>query len=362
MSRFLIAEPGHTGHVFVYIALMARYAQAEGHDVHCIISREGLESVEFAQHLAELSDLSIHSTSGPPTLDRIALASTRMGADIVVIPNGDLYVPDIARRGWGGDCPLRVLVMRDPRWENPRDLRRRWRLMAKRALIAMTCARGAEVIWLRQPGYSGPERHANDPVITGVPISEVLQNGGHFRESLRMDSTTYWFGMTGAISTHKNLPLVLDSLRRLCSNHPTDKFGFALIGPLNPGLEMTEEEILRDLGGLPIPTRRLGDVMTNDEMNAVVAALDCVIMAYSSSSPNSTLGKAAAFGTRVAAAGDRSIERFVGELGMGPTAQLESGALARLLAAQLGKTHPEPRPELLADRFSQVLMASARGG
>lgn len=357
MSTILLAEPGYSGHVFVYLALLARHATDSGNDVTCLISRPGYTSTEYDRHLRGVPGLSVQSVPSPVRLEDIERASIAAHSDVVVIPNGDLYVQDVARKGWAGLGVLRLLVMRDPRWEKPARLPRRLKLIAKMSLIQIAAARGVEIVWLRQPGYSGPERHANDPVICEGTITDVLNRGRELSEELSMHSDTFWFGMTGAIGPHKNLPLVMEALVALHHAAPGRNFGFALLGPLSESLGHDEEAINDMLGALPFQTRRRAGVMTNEEMNAAVSALDCVIMAYSTSSPNSTLGKAAAFGTRVAAAGDSSISAFVADLGMGPTTRLEVQDLASLLEERLTTPSPQPREDLLLDKFCGVLVA-----
>lgn len=54
--------------------------------------------------------------------------------------------------------------------------------------------------------------------------------------------------------------------------------------------------------------------MTNYEMNVALAALDCIVLAYSTTAPNSTMAKASALGVKVVAAGPPSFRRFAKEL------------------------------------------------
>ncbi|WP_392544710.1 hypothetical protein [Oryzobacter telluris] len=343
--------------MFVYLALLARHAVDEGHDVICLISDEGREAIEFERHLRPVGGISVTSVPSPLLLRNIVAVSAENQSDVVVIPNGDVFVTDVAREGWAGRGVLRLLVMRDPRWERPASLIRRLRLRTKSALIRVAASRGAEVVWLRQPGYSGPEVHVNDPVIIDGDVAGVVTRGHALRQALSMGTETFWFGMTGAISPHKNLDLVLHALAAVQRRGPDRPFGFALIGPLSESLGQREDEIIAALDALPFPTRRRSGVMTNEEMNAAVAAVDCVIMAYSTSSPNSTLGKAVALGTLVAAAGDGSIATFVSDLGMGPTAALTVDGLAALLAERLTSSKPHPREDILLDQFCGILVS-----
>ena len=127
MARILLAEPGYSGHVFVYLALLARHAVEAGHEVVCLISSAGQHSTEYDRHLKVVHGISVEVVPSPVLLEDVARASVSMQSNLVVIPNGDVYVTAVARGSWAGQGALRLLVMRDPRWESPTKVTRRLR-------------------------------------------------------------------------------------------------------------------------------------------------------------------------------------------------------------------------------------------
>ncbi len=98
-------------------------------------------------------------------------------------------------------------------------------------------------------------------------------------------------------------------------------------------------------------------LLTNDEINVVVAAADTVIMAYSTHSPNSTLGKAYVLGTSIVAAGSRSIHRFVRNVGFDLVSPLEVNAIAENLTLAMDRAAPPRHPGALsAIEFADQLL------
>lgn len=365
MTRLLIAEAGHSGHLYVYVSLLARAALARGAIVELLVTREGRESGEFSMHLGDLvSSITVVIEPERFTLRDIAKVSSAWQADLVLIPHADPYLAHAAAlRTWPGSGHVRVLVMRDPHWERATSVRRRVRLLSKRLAICLSDMHPwCQVIMLRQPGYVavGREIVASDPVIIRSDRKSIAAKALSLRRELDMQEGVFWYGMVGSISPRKNLELVLDGLTELL--HRTNReFGFVLLGPQHPTMTLTPKEIDDLVHVCPYSTRIRNELMSNEEINVAIASLDCLVMAYSTDSPNSTLAKAAALGVHVAAAGSSSIARFVADLDRGPTASLCAHDLSRILELRLQQERPAVRDDLSSEQFCDVLLDPAHG-
>ena len=83
MTRLLIAEVGHSGHLYVYVSLLARAALARGVIVELLVTREGRESDEFSMHLGDLvSSITLVIERESLTLRGTAKVSSAWQADL----------------------------------------------------------------------------------------------------------------------------------------------------------------------------------------------------------------------------------------------------------------------------------------
>lgn len=124
-----------------------------------------------------------------------------------------------------------------------------------------------------------------------------------------LDPETYWFGIVGAVSERKNLPLVVDALANLQGG----KVGLVIGGQIAPNVrgEIPKLTGRLTLGNVAvvIHDRLLDDV----ELDSLICAVDCVVLAHSNEGSSGVMGKAVAVGTRIAAAGARSLKVDCGE-------------------------------------------------
>ena len=136
--------------------------------------------------------------------------------------------------------------------------------------------------------------------------------------------------------------------------------GLAFIGPLTPEYKKLLPYMHVQAREGNIELRVLDRLLSNEEMNAAIVALDCVVMAYSTHAPNSTLGKAAALGVRLVGAGSSSIQSFVREMGYSSVCALNPSDLSASLLVALRSVPPEARTDLGSHEFCRILVGDTR--
>ncbi|GAB3143872.1 hypothetical protein [Marisediminicola antarctica] len=375
MTRFLIVEERASGHLLVFVRVVAEHALAAGHSVIVALPPSARASSEFSKHLSGLLGrvqwLDLVGVVTPATVNVLARESQ---ADVAVVPHGDelatRYAFSLGVRPLA--CAVRLLIMRDPRWEKPAPLQRRFRNAVKLALVRLaSLKRGVEVVWLREPSFtpgSSTQSFAIDPFIADGSWEAIDAEAAHLRSNLKMHPDVFWFGMTGAITDRKNLPMVLKSLALFLEARPDAQIGFAIIGPIVSDQGLTADWVRAETSRLDLALVIVNRLLSNFEMNAAVAALDAVVMAYSTHSPNSTLGKAHVLGTRLVAAGPPSVRGFVRALDAGWESVLEATAMAENLELAWEAAPPAKHPDAIPESgFARSLLGlesteSARAG
>lgn len=347
LRRVMIVEPRSSGHLLVFVARLVR-ARPEIEFVLLTTSSTRM-SREYEEHLGPLSaELDVIEVASIPDGRDVLLAAGRAGADLVVIPHGDTYVLPMLRSTLRRrTVRTRLLVMRDPRWEYPAPLVRRVVNTLKLGMIRLVSLdRRVDVLWLREPGYTAARRdYVVDPFIADTDLDGVRELGARITAEARLDQGVFWFGVTGAITRRKNVDKIVDALVLTRSQGLEAPVGLALIGPIVDLGGRRLEDLAKSLNDVGVAFRSVDRLLSNDEMNGAVHALDCVVMAYSSHSPNSTMGKARVLGTRVVAAGPPSVQRFASSIPGAVTSALTVPELGRSLVAALSAERPS------AERF-----------
>lgn len=365
----LIVEERSSGHLLVYVRIVLERVLFKGLRATLALSDQAFASEEYRVHLEPLvidnQKVRIVRFSPNATLRAISNLASSVGANAVIVPHGDELAVRVgwARAGLRG-IRLVLLVMRDPSWEVPAPFHRRLRNFAKKLLLEMAARRkNVELVWLREPNYrdvDAKKAFAIDPFVADGSRDEIACGAQSLRADLGLDDDVFWFGVTGAISSRKNLPLVVDAMVLARALDPSLRIGLVVFGPIGAGSGVSAAQLEErcDQEGIPVVVRN--ELITNFRMNCLVKGVDAVVMAYSSHSPNSTLGKAYVLGTRLVAAGPPSVRRFVDSLGMGPSTALQADALARRMATAI--LEPRPREhfgELAEDAFADALLRSA---
>jgi len=359
--HLLVVEPRSRGHLLMYVRLLVEDALERGDDVTCALSPDAGTAPEYELHLADLVGRFRSTSIGLPLRDRsVSSAAAHVGADLVVVPHGDelasRYGLPFAR---SPRVPTRLLVMRDPRWEEPRTIQGRARRAAKLLLLRRASRRrNVDVVWLRAPLHrpDGREHVAVDPFI-GTTADDAVVAAAEMRGRWPAPVGTYWFALTGAVSRRKNAPLVVEALLALRARRPDLDVGLAIIGPQDQDVRDGVSPLLADLISAGAHVHVDDRHLSNEEMNHVVAAADAIVLAYSTNAPNSTLGKAYVLGTAIISAGSKTFREYAAPLG-GWTAALDVTDLSRAMEAAMEGPAPVRRPDAIGTtHFTHALLA-----
>ncbi|QQD76678.1 hypothetical protein I8920_02610 [Curtobacterium sp. YC1] len=333
-NTVLVVEQNPTGHRLFYVRVLADAALATGARVVVLLGPDPAPEPEQV-HLASVID-SIEVLRRPlMSLDDVARISHEVEADRVVIPDADRFALRLAvRRHWAGSGRLSLLIMRESAQPTRYPLVDRLKtLLRSTAFSRVARLQNVDLRVLKSAGWAGTARFpvAVDPVV----IASSDQSVAHFRTEYGMDGERYWFAVLGAISARKNLDLIVEALRNVSL-----PWGLLVAGQLDE--DITEELRVR-LGSMVSEGSAivLDRLLTDDELDTAVRAADCLVLAHSNEGPSGLLGKAAASGTRVVAAGAQSLRRDVTALGgLGEWTHLDEAALA----AVLHRATQQPRP------------------
>jgi hypothetical protein len=360
----LIVEVNGAGHRLVYVRLLVTRAATEGHEVVVALPPGLLKGDDFAKHLGPVTgQFRVAPLERPASLAAIASLSTELGATKVLIPDGDLAAIRLGL-GWRWREPsdLRVLVMRDPGWTRDESGRLATKARLKLALLKRAGrSPGVSLLWLREPGYVAKptELVAHDPVVLDAPAGEILRMASGFRERMNLVDEVHWFGVVGAITGRKNVGLIAAALARVASLR-AQGLGLAILGPWAQSMACSEEHLRRDLGDAGVHLVIDNHLYSNLDVNVAVASLDCVVMAYSSHSPNATLGKAAALGVPLIAAGPPSVRGFVSNVHGGQVARLDIEGLTAAVIRHLDSPKGVDPRRFQGDDFAGEMLGVIR--
>ena len=354
--RIGIVELAGRGHRLVYVAILAEYALESGDQVFFITSRRVTSQADYRVHVeASFPDIHVELLD-TPDMQALKTLAERLALTDVVIPDSDIWLPRLVAV-IPSKLPfnLTLLVMRDPTLpEIELTLSRLLRRAAKIAILrAIQAKRGPKwrVLKLKDPLPSllVPGETAPDPVAPR-PASLLVDA---FRAEL--PSAGFWFGVVGSISARKSpIAIALGALESgLCG------CGLALIGPQN--LDASMKQTLHDsLGQLEAAGWKVfvKDVtLTDEEISVAIAAMDCVVVAYTNPHPPSTVSKSVALGTRTVVAGSRGTLGSAKQLGATVvTADSSPEGLSEALVLATTMDRPEPGKLLGRRDFAHALL------
>lgn len=347
-----MVETSPSGHRLVYVRELI--AKALDHNMSVVLATtdEVVRDPLFEQHLGSLKgSVELVNVRGNVTVWKLQQWATAACCDLVLVPDTLKYGPPLLL-GWTRRSPIvRLLIMNDPRWRLSEESFVSFMTWCKLLVFFGSGARpGVEVLWLRPQGTAPSKGVVIDPLLLEASVERTRADSKRVRATLGMDPATFWFGIVGVLDSRKNIPLVANALRRVADQGSTP-VGLALLGPWSDEIaRCSADDSLHDA---PFPVVRHHASLTNQEMNVAVAALDCVVMAYSTNAPNSTTAKAAALGVRVAVAGSAPFRRFAERLTGYPGVGLGANELVSELATSMRRPRPEPcelsGPEGLTD-------------
>lgn len=350
MKRDLIVETKTAGHVLVFVRLLAEHSLKNGRLPVLLLSSSAVDAPEFDLHLGAIIDrCETHFAPLNCPIDFAEWARST-GANQVVIPDGDAHLLDLARAKYMGP-PMSLLVMREPLWPKPLGLRQATKMLAKRTTMRWVNSRSCVSVYvLKPPGFTAKrDTYVNDPILA----TPDLEGGQRLRRDLGMDDDVFWFGVAGHITPRKNPGKVMRAIAAIADSK---SIGFLCAGIIQDDAIAEFETGKSILSARGVPVRHLNGPLTNEEMNLSIAAMDCVVVAYDTSAPPSTMGKAYRLGTRCVISGNAQLRRQASWLGGATVVDRTDDSLQKAMTLALTSPRPGPRPLPERDVFAGRLL------
>ncbi|WP_431797734.1 glycosyltransferase [Microbacterium kunmingense] len=187
----------------------------------------------------------------------------------------------------------------------------------------------------------------SDPVVLGTSnVSQTLLGDS--------DQARPWVAVLGAITRRKNVPIVADAVSRIPGE---PQVGLVVAGKVDDEARESLEEALEAAHQRGVPTLMVDRHLTDGELDGLVYAADCVVVAHSNEGPSGLVGKAAAAGTPLALAGAESLRRDAETLrNLATWAPLNSEMLAEGIARALTFGRQKAGTGSTPDAFACALM------
>lgn len=301
--RVLIVEGNPDGHRLHYVKLIVEEALRNQAWVTVATSSLAKASAEWQMYLghfaSQISTIEIEDI-GVQSIHQVA---ADLAVDHVVVPDGDAFAYALAApQSWSGQATVSVLVMRSTGQHSSIPGISGLMTAVKRVLLLMAnCHPNVRIRILKSSSWQGISMPPalRDPVT--ININGQLGERVIIKE---IPGGRYWFGVLGVIGPRKNLPLIAAALASL----ERSDVGLVVAGRIQPGVrEAAQRSLTRlsDAGGVVKIVDRL---LEDDELDQLIDALDCVVLAHSNEGPSGIFGKAVACGTRVVASGAKSLK------------------------------------------------------
>lgn len=348
----LILEGNGDGHRFYYVRLLADAILAEGGRPVLVTGRGQMAGPQAAEFLRGLPASFTVVDVPRPDVAAASRVAREVGARRIVIPDGDLHLLDLLTRRGRRLPHITALVMREPDLRPGRPLRplaRRWIKRATMALAALR--RSTTVTVLKSSVWAGRSRFpvAQDPVTLAAGPDDVAD----IRERWDLDGGRRWFAVVGAIGARKNLPMVAEAFARIADETVGLLVGGAVLDGQLAEAEPHLAEARRRGARVVVVDRMLEDV----ELDAAIAAVDCVILAHSNEGPSGILGKAVMSGTRLVLSGAESLRRDALAVPTHATwTPLAVEPMARAMDAAARADRPAAVPDMGTSRFTSALL------
>jgi glycosyltransferase involved in cell wall biosynthesis len=309
MGCLVLVEPNPGGHRFQYVRHLVR-AQP---DAVVLTSAGATSTPEFASYLGDepVEALERYSTIEPPTRELVSVVADlarERAVDTVVVMDADQ-----ALKRWWLEAPraFRTLPNR-PRvifllTRYPARLTLGDRLgwlhrISKASLSELAQARRSLARTVSLAGRDDPApgrlvHRAQDPALCDASSADRAA----LREKLDLPASAIIVGILGTVSDRKNVPMVAEAVRavgdgtRLLLAGQLDPFVSTWLADQPPALR--EVLIVRD------------EYLSNEQLDAYVAASDIVSIAQDNNGPSGIMGKALAAGVPVLTAGSLVRER-----------------------------------------------------
>lgn len=347
----LIVEDNVDGHRLYYVRLIAERALELGHDVAIAVPPGCEESEDFQTHLSGV--VRNVRTLNVVVADRASIEELvgHTKACLVVVPDGDSLVFELGRSGrWASPASLSALVMRETAQPSPLPGLQSLKSVTRRLLVARAGRlSGVSVHVLKSATWRG---RSNIAVVRDPVTLSCSRDSARLRKSAwGLGEGRYWFGILGAISPRKNVGLFVESLEAASVN-----CGLLLAGRISEELLHHVEEWRSRLASVGVPLIVRDQLLKDEDLDSAVALLDCVVLAHSNEGPSGLMGKAASAGTRVLAAGARTLKADSQALPhVVSWSPLDRGSLSLAIHQTVQMDRPDPvvfpPPERFADHL-----------
>ncbi len=369
MARTLFVEPWVSGHRLQWVGWIARTALARGDELVLLTSKGTRETPQFDEFLADLpiDVVEVFTENEPPAAvvgDAILALHRDQPVDTYVVSDADTLVKDWwraaprgLRRGKGRPRSILVMVRYPPRfpWRDSALLKIR---LGKTVLCHLAHLRGAadRVVFLVGRDDARPGRlfkRVRDPAI----CTFHRRDRAELRARFGLPGDRRLVGILGSVSMRKNVPIVLEAARRAGEDVDVLLAGSVWDDVLEWLDTLSPEESAR-------VHRRIG-FLSDEELDAYVAASDVVACAHSNPGPSGIMGKALAAGVPVLSSGSRVRRREATALAFGIHTDLAPGPMAEGLRTLLadGSGLRSDHVDLASpDDFGRVVLGLQRNG
>lgn len=302
----MLVEKTSSGHRLYYVGILAATALTSGDSVLLVLHSDEVEAPAVLTHLGPIrSKISIASTNDF-SLDSIGNLSRKYGADLTLIPDGDSFALEIAKKcSWSGAGALTLLIMRERASRSLLPGLQRTKSFLKMVLLKRAEAvAGVRIVRLLSAIDSNSKVKSSIAAVADpVTMTADVGDSTRLRTKWGMNSEKYWFSVLGAITRRKNVSVVARALLRL----RTPGVGLLIAGVCDPIVMSEVRPILSSLREAGVGVIVVNRLLTELELDAAVGASDCIVLAHSNEGPSGLFGKALATGTRIVAAGAISL-------------------------------------------------------
>jgi hypothetical protein len=348
-----VVEGNPTGHRLFYARLLAESAARTGHSVRLVISFDRISSEERRIHLEGLDGSVDLEDSNRFDLRGISDVANRFHSDLTIVPDGDSVALGLGRGSkWTGHGHLTLLVMREHAQPAKIALVTFGKdVLRRRTLKRAAMQRNVTVRVLKSAIWSGGSDLlvVNDPVSLSAGIREI----DDVKTVFGMTPDRYWFAVLGAITERKNLPLIAAAL----TQSSPQRLGLIIAGKIQGEVLESSAVVIRELRELGCKVVVVDRLLTETELDALVQASDCLVLAHSNEGPSGLLGKAAAAGTRIVAAGARSLRQDAALVpSIATWSRLHTSELSQALHAASELQRPDALAIASKSEFARVLL------
>lgn len=349
--RILIVEGNPDGHRLYYASLLASAALKSGNRVTLATSDRAVSSSEWTVHMGAAVSGTALAMLDDYSLDAIGRLADELEMDHVVVPDGDSFAYELSKgKRWTARGTVSALVMREKGQPAIIPGLAPVKTLAKSVLLQVAnLGPRVEIRVLKSALWNG---HSFLPV-SRDPVTLTASTARDRSEPPLLEEGNFWFGIVGRVGHRKNLPLVAAAIASL----KRPDVGLVVAGLIDDGvLDLASPHIdrIRGTGGRVEIIDRL---LTDSEVHQLIAELDCVVLAHSNDSPSGILGKAAASGTRIVAAGAPTLRADCRHIGRGAEwVRLREQQLTKALSRAIQKPRAAPNQLATPGEFTSGLL------